>query len=102
MAKMVKELYDSVGEYSEIGEQMFMLKSKVFDQWSVVIDDLVDDKTFVIYITSKIQNISMKFHKFYRLFSMKLSQLGLAITSFTQMVMNVHKVLNIASALPFF
>jgi hypothetical protein len=68
-----------------MGEQIFTMKSKSGGP-SVVSDDFVQnvDIKFVTDGASQFQNFRVNFHKFHALLSTRLSQLGLAITSFVQ------------------
>jgi hypothetical protein len=61
-----------------MGEQIFMMKSEVVSQPSVVSNDLVQsiDKKILKDSTSQFQKFHLNFHNFHTLFSMRLSQLG--------------------------
>jgi hypothetical protein len=69
-----------------MGEQMFTMKSEVVNWPSVVSEDLVQsvDQKFVKDGASQFQNFYVNFHKFHALFSVRLSHLGKAVTSFAQ------------------
>jgi hypothetical protein len=64
-----------------VGEQIFMMKSEVVSRPSIVSDDLVHS---VEGGASEFQNFHVNFCKFHTLFSIRLLQFGLAITSTAQ------------------